>query len=151
MLFILDFIISITNKIQYNMSNRDHFIATLRGETLGEIYSQISEEELFQNQTLRPILKLQNELYLELFKYYSIKNKALFSQFSVEKKLYYIENTILNDNKFRNLLIGTTIGLMQIEEYKLYTKNASALNKRIITMLIERLKSQVQLLDEPGY
>jgi len=133
------------------MSNRDHFIATLRGETLGEIYSQISEEELFQNQTLRPILKLQNELYLELFKYYSIKNKALFSQFSVEKKLYYIENTILNDNKFRNLLIGTTIGLMQIEEYKLYTKNASALNKRIITMLIERLKSQVQLLDEPGY
>ena len=151
MLFILDFIISITNNIQYNMSNRDLFIATLRGETLGEIYSQISEEELFQNQTLRPILKLQNELYLELFKYYSIKNKALFSQFSVEKKLYYIENTILNDNKFRNLLIGTTIGLMQIEEYKLYTKNASALNKRIITMLIERLKSQVQLLDEPGY
>jgi len=133
------------------MSNRDLFIATLRGETLGEIYSQISEEELFQNQTLRPILKLQNELYLELFKYYSIKNKALFSQFSVEKKLYYIENTILNDNKFRNLLIGTTIGLMQIEEYKLYTKNASALNKRIITMLIERLKSQAQLLDEPGY
>ena len=133
------------------MSNRDLFIATLRGETLGEIYSQISEEELFQNQTLRPILKLQNELYLELFKYYSIKNKALFSQFSVEKKLFYIENTILNDNKFRNLLIGTTIGLMQIEEYKLYTKNASALNKRIITMLIERLKSQVQLLDEPGY
>ena len=133
------------------MSNRDHFITTLRGETLGEIYSQISEEELFQNQTLRPILKLQNELYLELFKYYSIKNKALFSQFSVEKKLYYIENKILNDNKFRNLLIGTTIGLMQIEEYKLYTKNASALNKRIITMLIERLKSQVQLLDEPGY
>lgn len=151
MLFILDFIISITNKIQYNMSNRDLFIATLRGETLGEIYSQISQEEFFQNQTLRPILKLQNELYLELFKYYSIKNKALFSQFSVEKKLYYIENTILNDNKFRNLLIGTTIGLMQIEEYKLYTKNASAWNKRIITMLIERLKSQVQLLDEPGY
>ena len=32
---------------------------------------------------------------------------------------------------------------------KYYVKNASALNKRIITMLIERLKSQVQLLDEP--
>jgi hypothetical protein len=63
--------------------------------------------------------------------------------------LDYIENSILNDNKFRNLLIGTTIGLLQIEEYKLYSKNASALNKRIITMLIERLKSQVQLLDEP--
>ena len=132
------------------MSIREHLISTLRGETLGEINSQTSVEELFQNQTLRPILKLQNELYIELFINYILKNKAQFSQFTVEKKLDYIENSILNDNKFRNLLIGTTIGLLQIEEYKLYSKNASALNKRIITMLIERLKSQVQLLDEPG-
>lgn len=132
------------------MSNRNHFITTLRGETLGEINSQTSEEELFQNQILRPILKLQNELFIEQFKNYIVKNKAQFSQFTVEKKLNYIEISILNDNKFRNLLIGTTIGLLQIEEYKLYSKNASALNKRIITMLIERLKSQVQLLDEPG-
>lgn len=132
------------------MSNRDHFIATLRGETLGEINPQTSEEELFQNKTLRPILKLQNELYIELFKNYIVKNKAQFNQFSVDKKLVFIENTILNDNKFRNLLIGTTIGLLQIEEYSIYSKNTSALNKRIITMLIERLKSQVQLIDGPG-
>jgi hypothetical protein len=132
------------------MSNRDHLITTLRGGTLGEINSQTSEEELFQNQILRPILKLQNELFIEIFKNYIIKNKALFGQFTVDKKLDYIENSIFNDNKFRNLLIGTTIGLLQIEEYKLYSKNASALNKRTISMLIERLKSQVQLLDELG-
>ncbi len=132
------------------MNNRDHFISTLRGETLGEINSQTSEEELFQNQILRPILKLQNELFIEQFKNYIVKNKAQFSQFTVEKKLDYIEISILNDNKFRNLLIGTAIGLLQIAEYKLYSKNTSALNKRIITMLIERLKSQVQLLDELG-
>jgi hypothetical protein len=132
------------------MSNRDHFINTLRGETLGEINSQTSDEELFQNQTLRPVLKLQNDLYVEIFKYYIIKNKLPFGAFSIDKKLVYIEKTILNDNKFRNLLIGITIGFLKIEEYKIYTKNASALNKRIITMLIERLKSQVQLLDEPG-
>jgi len=132
------------------MNNRDHFIAALRGETLGEINSQTSEDELFQNQILRPILKLQNDLYVEIFKYYIIKNKLPFGEFSIDKKLVYIEKTILNDNKFRNLLIGITIGFLKIEEYKLYSKNASALNKRIITMLIERLKSQVQLLDEPG-
>jgi len=130
------------------MTNRDHFITTLRGETLGEINFQTSEEEFFQNQTLRPILKLQNELYIEVFKRYILKNKAPFNQYSVDKKLAYIESSILNDNKFRNLLVGTTIGLLKIEEYKMYSKNASALNKRIITMLIERLKSQVQLFDE---
>jgi len=130
------------------MSNREHFISTLRGVTLGEINSQTSAEELFQNQTLRPILKLQNDLYLEILKKYIVKNKTPFTQFSVDKKLIYIENALLNDNKFRNLLIGTTIGLLLIEEYKVYSKNTSELNKRIITMLIERLKSQAQLLDE---
>jgi hypothetical protein len=130
------------------MSNRDHFITTFRGETLGKINSQTSEDELFQNQILRPILKLQNDLYVEIFKYYIIKNKLPFGAFSIDKKLVYIEKTILNDNKFRNLLIGITIGFLKIEEYKTYSKNSSALNKRIISMLIERLKSQVQLLDE---
>jgi hypothetical protein len=132
------------------MNNRDYIISALRGETLGKINSQTSEEELFQNQTLRPILKLQNELLIKIFKNYILKNKAQFSQFTVDKKLDYIENSILNDNKFRNLLIGTIIGILQIDEYILYSKNTSALNKRIITMLIERLKSQVQLLDELG-
>ena len=50
------------------MNNRDHFIAALRGEKLGEINSQTSAEELFQNQILRPILKLQNDLFVEIFK-----------------------------------------------------------------------------------
>jgi hypothetical protein len=132
------------------MSNRDQFINAFRGETLGEINSQTSDEELFQNQSLRPILKLQNDLYIEIFKFYIIKNKLPFGEFSIDKKLIYIEKTILNDNKFRNLLIGITIGVFKIEEYKSYKKNASALNRRIITMLIERLKSQVQLIDGPG-
>ncbi len=132
------------------MSNRDQFINAFRGETLGEINSQTSDEELFQNQSLRPILKLQNDLYIEIFKFYIIKNKLPFGEFSIDKKLIYIEKTILNDNKFRNLLIGITIGVFKIEEYKSYSKNASGLNRRIITMLIERLKSQVQLIDGPG-
>jgi hypothetical protein len=42
------------------------------------------------------------------------------------------------------------IGLFTIEEYLLYTKNTSSLNKRMMAMLIERLKSQVQLFGDTG-
>lgn len=133
------------------MSNRDQFISEFRGATLGKVNHQTSAEEYFQNQTLRPILKLQNDIYLELFKNYIIKNKASFNQFSIEKKMYYIENSILNDNKLRNLLIGTTIGLFLLDEFITYSQKTSEINKRIITMLIERLKSQIQLLDEPRF
>ncbi|MFT6749588.1 MAG: hypothetical protein ACJAQ1_001538, partial [Flavobacterium sp.] len=39
------------------MENRDTFLNSFRGETLGTVSTQSSAEEIFQNQTLRPILK----------------------------------------------------------------------------------------------
>jgi hypothetical protein len=129
------------------MSVRNQFIKEFRGETLGTISSESSSEEYFQNQTLRPILKLQNDLFIEIFKNYIIKNKANFDTFTIDKKLQFIENSIQNDMKFRNLLIGIVIGLFSTDEYLLYSNNSTNLNKRIITMLIERIKNQLQLFD----
>ena len=129
------------------METRDQFIKEFRGDSIGTINSQSSADEIFQNQTLRPILKLQNDLFLEVFKNYVMKNKIDFYQFTIEKKLQFIENSIQRDIKFRNSLKGIVIGLFTIEEYSRYTLNSSTLNKRMMTMLIERLRSQVQLFE----
>ena len=129
------------------MSDRNQFIKEFRGEALGTITSETSSEEYFQNQILRPILKLQNDLFIEIFKNYILKSKANFESFTLDKKMQFIENSIQNDMKFRSLLIGIVVGLFTIDDYILYSQNASALNKRIATMLIERLKSQIQLFD----
>ena len=58
-----------------------------------------------------------------------------------------MENAIQKDIKFRNSLKGMVIGLFTSEEYATYIKNSSSLNKRMMGMLIERLKSQVQLFE----
>jgi len=129
------------------MSDRNQFIKALRGEALGAILSETSSEEYLQNQILRPILKLRNDLFIEIFKNYILKSKANFESFTLDKKMQFIENSIQNDMKFRSLLIGIVVGLFTIDDYILYSQNASALNKRIATMLIERLKSQIQLFD----
>ena len=129
------------------MSVRNQFIKEFRGETLGTISSESSSEEHFQNQTLRPILKLQNELFIEVFNNYIIKSKANYETFTIDEKLKFIENSIQNDMKFRSLLNGIVIGLFTTDEYLMYANNSSNLNKRIMTMLIERLKSQIQLFD----
>ena len=50
------------------MNQRDTFLNEFRGETLGAVSDQSSSEELFQNQVLRPILKLQNDLFIASFK-----------------------------------------------------------------------------------
>ena len=128
------------------MSSRNQFLKEFRGDALGTINFETSSDEYFQNQILRPILKLQNDLYIELFKNYILKSKANFETFTIDKKCQFIEISIQKDTKFRNLLIGIVIGLFSIDEYLLYVKNTSSLNKRIITMLIERFKNQLQLL-----
>lgn len=130
------------------MNPRDLLLKELRGEAIGTITNQSSSEEAFQNQTLRPILKLQNDLFLASFENYITKNKKDFYSLSTEKKLLLIENSIQKDIKFRNVLKGIVIGLFTLEEYQTYIQNSSNLNKRMMNMLIERLKSQIQLFEK---
>ncbi|WP_202703867.1 glyoxalase [Flavobacterium sp. UGB4466] len=129
------------------MEARDSFLKEFRGETLGTISAQSSADELFQNQTIRPILKLQNDLFVAVFINYVNKNKADFYSYTVEKKLQTIENSIQKDIKFRNSLKGIVMALFTLEEYETYIQNSSSLNKRMMNLLIDRLKSQVQLFE----
>ena len=129
------------------MKNRTEFLENYRGETLGTVSIESSNEEIFQNKTLRPILKLQNDLFIEVVKNQISKHKNEFYSFPVEKKLAYIEHIIKNDLKFRNSLKGLIIGLFTVEEYASYIQNSSSLNKRMMNMLIERIKNQIQLFE----
>jgi hypothetical protein len=132
------------------METRDSLITYLRESAIGNISDQSSTEEIFQNKTLRPILKFQNNLFIEVFLNYAMKQKGVFFTLSPDKKLAYIENTIQRDIKFRNSLKGMIIGLFTVTEYSTYIKNSSNLNKRMMSMLIERLKNQVLLLEVNG-
>jgi hypothetical protein len=130
------------------MNHRDVFLKEFRGQTIGTVSDQSSTEELFQNEVLRPILKLQNDLFVASFINHLTKNKIDFSTNSIEKKFTIIENAIQKDIKFRNALKGMILGLFTTDEYLVYIKNSSNLNKRMMSMLIERLKTQVQLLEK---
>lgn len=125
------------------MSNRDQNLQTLRPliPTISE-ENITSEAEHFQNKTLRPILKLQHALLIQLFEQYVIQRKNVFPQLPPEKKMSYIEDNIRKDLKFRNLLIGTIIGHFTLQELRLYTHHEAELRKRLINMLIERIKSE---------
>ena len=50
------------------MKTKDESLLEIRGASIGMITDQSSSEEKFQNQTLRPILKFQNELFIEVFR-----------------------------------------------------------------------------------
>lgn len=130
------------------MEARDTAVLELRGQAFGMINNQSSSEETFQNKTLRPILKLQNDLFIQVFINYAVKQKNVFFSLTPEKKMIYIENVIQRDIKFRNSLKGMIIALFTLDEYAEYIRISSNLNKRMMNMLVERLKSQLQVIEQ---
>lgn len=130
------------------METRDEVLLGLRPTIASaRILPEMSFDEIFQNTTLRPVIKLQNDLLVAVFKNYAAKHKNVFYDLSIEKRLDYIENAIHKDMKFRNSLKGIVIGQFTIKEYELYIQNSSALNKRMMNIVKERLKSNIQLLE----
>ena len=128
------------------MTTRFNSLLSIRPEiSSAKIHDETSTEEAFQNKTLRPIIKLQHNLLIAVFKNYIVKHKNVFSNLSLEKQINYISNAIQKDIKFRNALKGMIIGQFTVEEYELYIQNSSALNKRMMTIVKERLIQSIQL------
>jgi len=131
------------------MSTRDLSIKSIRLDFISDaIKSEMSSDEYFQNSVLRPIIKFQNDLLIAAFLNFCTTYKNVFFELSVENKISYIENAFVKDRTFRNSLKDMIVGLFTVEEYTVYSSNASALNKRIIGIVKERLISHVQLLSK---
>ncbi|MEM7161010.1 MAG: glyoxalase [Bacteroidota bacterium] len=106
----------------------------------------LSEEENFQNTTIRPILKLQNAILLAQFHSYLEKFKPVFNAYNQKAQMDYIEEVMKKDPRIKNSLIASVVSLFTIDEYEYYRKNKNALNKRMVQMIIRRLEGQLESL-----
>ena len=131
------------------MNERSHSLLKIRPLVLSaKLTDVMSNDERFQNQTLRPIIKLQNRLLLDVFQNYIAKRKNHFYELTLEKRLDYITHALQKDLKLRNSLKGMIIGHFTVEEYDSYIQNSSALNKRMMNMVIKRLQDQIQYFEK---
>ena len=134
------------------MNTRQSCLESIRPDVSSTtINDTMSSDERFQNMVIRPVVKLQGDLLNEVFKNYVNKHKGSFYELPIEKRIHFIENAIQKDVKFRNSLKGILIGLFTVAEYKLYIQNSSALNKRMMNIVKERLISNIQLFQRPEF
>lgn len=112
---------------------------TIRPKLKGIADGNSTEMEHFQNLSLRPIIKLQHDLLIVFYKNYLISRKFDFKNTSNEKVTAFITNSLLKDNRLKNLLLGLIIGLFTVDEYKIYLNNFSEINKRIFGIVKQRL------------
>lgn len=130
------------------MNPRDLQLLEIRPEIpSAKVSENMSFDEKFQNQTLRPVTKLQEELLLEVLRNYISKHKNSFYDLPLEKRFLFIETAITKDIKFRNSLKGIIIGQFTLEEYSNYILNSSALNKRMMNIVKQNLQNHIQLLE----
>ena len=128
-------------------SKRDNELTNLRPS----VEVNIDENEAnspghFQNATLRPILKLQNELVLQMFNHYLDKHRGSFLQLPHAKQLDFIANSIRSDLRLRNMLTGVIIGHFTKNEWDLFATQEQEITRRIADLLIQRIKDQVVLV-----
>ena len=122
--------------------NRTDIIKACRPNIVTYISNDITDQEQFQNQVLRPILQFQNKLFVKLFLNNCKAFKINLTILSKKDKQNYIEHTLQKDVKLKALFLGTVIGLLTLEEFETYSAYQRHFNKRIIQMLIVRLKTE---------
>ena len=103
------------------------------------INSNTSDLEIFQNQVIRPIIKMQNNLLTVFFKNYLRNRKIEFDRLKSEDQEKKVKTILTKDTNFKNILIGSIVGHFDENEIEIYLKSTSELNKRIIQIVKQRL------------
>ena len=112
------------------------------------INSNTSLIEKFQNEVLRPIIKMQNNLLITFFKNYIKNRKIEFNKLGVEFQEKKINSILTKDINFKNILIGSIIGHLEENEIEIYFKSKTEINKRIIQIIKQRLQGNLIPQDE---
>tara|TARA_B100000795_G_C22413771_1_gene291858 strand:- start:18 stop:392 length:375 start_codon:yes stop_codon:yes gene_type:complete len=96
--------------------------------------------EKFQNEVIRPTIKMQHNLLIVFFKNYISDNKIDFVNLKKEKQNEKINSILTKDTNFKNILLGSVIGHFSISELTFYYKNTPELKRRIIQIIKQRLQ-----------
>lgn len=107
------------------------------------IKENMSVIELFQNQTLRPVIKMQHDLLIASFKNYIVKRKIDFSTLTDQKKRSKTKAVFVKDINYKNLTLGFIIGAFSADEYAYYSSNSSELNRRILQIITQRVQDSL--------
>ena len=85
------------------------------------------DKELFQNEVLRPVLKMQHEITLKLFLNHITNLSIEWNDLKKSKKTQCVENQLSRNVQLKNLIIGIVVG--QFKELEMDNKYKQMLVK----------------------
>ena len=109
-------------------------------------FDKVSDEEAFQNSILRPIIKMQHDLLITYYQNYLEEKKQCKPNFTEESRIQFIQKSFQNDLNLKAELKGLIIGHFTKDELISYIPLKHGLNKRILTIIKERVLSSLDEL-----
>ena len=121
---------------------RDKLVVKLR-PVITSINSELakSDQEKFQNEVIRPIIKFQHELIIKIFSSYLQKKNIDLTSMSQENRSTKITSIFQNDRSLIIELKCIVVAYFTTSEYELYTSMKSEVNKRLLQIIRERILS----------
>jgi hypothetical protein len=123
------------------MKERDENLVAMRPAVIFEDVA-VALVEQFQNNTLRPILKLQNDLILSLFKVHIARLKMSPNGRDAAAK-HQLVLAAFKNIALRSELLGLVIGHFTQAEFAHFLIDQEAVRKRIYILMQQRIVSQI--------
>jgi hypothetical protein len=134
------------SKIKKNM-HRNQVVKALRSEIVYEAI-QSNPIQLFQDTTLRPILKFQHELILAVYHEYLITHKINFEHLTSTQRNTKIEQSLKQNQTLQSILKGLILALFDETEIAFWMDNKDEINKRIQQLMIKRIQSAFEQINK---
>lgn len=99
----------------------------------------MTENELFQNSILRPILKYQDSIVCQLTLHFCLQMNPTFNSLATTKQRKMIKEVISGNQILRNNLIGVIISFFDSDDIQFYFNHSKEINKRILAMISVRV------------
>jgi len=127
--------------------SRDQGLLALRSQIHFEAI-QTNPNQLFQDKTLRPIIKFQHTLIIAIYHDYLKTHKIEYSHATTAQRNLKIESSIKQNQALQALFKGVIIALFTADETAYWETNKEEINKRIQQLIIKRIQSSFETIKD---
>lgn len=126
----------------WDTAGRDEHLRQVR-PTLDLDTADATPVEQFQNETLRPILKLLNPTILRLVAARLVRYGVGFAQMDRVDQHERLRNLMTEDSRLKRTLLGMVIGHCTEAELSVYLEHKDEVRRRCVPMLLSRAQDQI--------
>ena len=124
------------------MPDRDDALLALRPTVDADPDAAASDVEAFLHRTLRPVLKLQNPVLLQLVARDLAKRVPGFAGFAPDDARERLRALLRTDSRLKRVLLGVVLGALTERELAFALDHEAEVRRRVVALLAERVTSQ---------